>query len=205
MSNSQKRRYRGMNIGREAGGSSKVSASKRRKVFTIVEGHEEASVVQPGVRDSQTLEGVHNRTTVSVVVKRHLHYLSDHYSVHQKVLMRIPFPGETPDTPQEEGYTPVFWEFFTYGVRLKASPFLNSLLSSIGRAPVQLLLFKADKALTPSHGNYKAIVSGRSLIQKVSGSKDSPVATPIPKPLPDIHTKGPKVFLDTTSERHETP
>ncbi|GAA0145014.1 hypothetical protein LIER_05309 [Lithospermum erythrorhizon] len=109
----------------EDGRSSKVSASKRRKesgevprrkskkskVSTIVEGtegvegHEEAPVAELGVKDSQTLEGFRNRTVVSVVAKSHIRHLRDHYSIHQKVLMRIPLPGETSDTPQEEGYT----------------------------------------------------------------------------------------------------
>ncbi|GAA0158486.1 hypothetical protein LIER_15496 [Lithospermum erythrorhizon] len=145
----------------EADKSSKVSASKRRKangegprrkgkkskVPTIVEGtegvegHDEAPIAEPGLRDSQILEGFHNRTSVSVVAKIHLHHLCDYYSVHQKVLMRIPLPGETPDMPQEEGCTPVFWEFFNYGLRLTASPFVDSLISSIARAPSQLGLF----------------------------------------------------------------
>ncbi|GAA0161664.1 hypothetical protein LIER_17925 [Lithospermum erythrorhizon] len=121
----------------EAGGSSKVSTSKQRKasgeeprrkskkskVSTIVEGtegvegHEEAPVAEPGVRDFQTLEGFCNRTTVSVVAKSHLYHLRDHYSVHQKVLMRIPLK---------------------YGLRLTTSPFVDPLLSSIGREPGQL-------------------------------------------------------------------
>ncbi|GAA0183166.1 hypothetical protein LIER_30630 [Lithospermum erythrorhizon] len=52
--------------------------------------------------------------------------------------MRIPLAGETPDTPLEEAYTPVFLEFFNYGLRLRASPFVNSLISAIGRAFGQL-------------------------------------------------------------------
>ncbi|GAA0146723.1 hypothetical protein LIER_06610 [Lithospermum erythrorhizon] len=115
--------------------------SKKSKVPTIVvgtegvEGHEEAPVAEPSVRDSQTLEGFHNRTAVSGVAKSHVR---DHYSVHQKVLMRIPLLVETPNTHQEEGYTPVFGEFFNFGLRLAASPFVDSLLSSIGCAAGQL-------------------------------------------------------------------
>ncbi|GAA0148928.1 hypothetical protein LIER_08236 [Lithospermum erythrorhizon] len=75
----------------------------------------------------------------SVVVKCHLR---DHYSISPKVQMWVPPEGETVDVPLEEGYTLVFWELFNYGMRLRASPFVNSLLSAIGRAPGQLGPFR---------------------------------------------------------------
>ncbi|GAA0159973.1 hypothetical protein LIER_16631 [Lithospermum erythrorhizon] len=66
-----------------------------------------------------------------MVAKAHLRHLREHYSISPKVQMRALLEGETV-------YSPVFWEFFNYGLRLRASPFVNSLLSTIGRAPGQL-------------------------------------------------------------------
>ncbi|GAA0159263.1 hypothetical protein LIER_16084 [Lithospermum erythrorhizon] len=105
----------------EVGASSKVHAKKRKmprdeepkrkskktKVPTITEGAEgaeEAHVAEPGVKESQTLEGFRRNTAESIIEKGHLRHLRDHYSIHQKVLIRMPFEGETPAAPQGEGY-----------------------------------------------------------------------------------------------------
>ncbi|GAA0166635.1 hypothetical protein LIER_21747 [Lithospermum erythrorhizon] len=102
------------------------------------EGTEGTSVSEPGVKDSQTFEGFRKRTMNSLVAKGHLRHLREHYSISPKVQMRVPLEGESVDVPLEEGYTPVFWEFFNYGMRLRASPFFDSLLCTIGCAPGQL-------------------------------------------------------------------
>ncbi|GAA0146988.1 hypothetical protein LIER_06800 [Lithospermum erythrorhizon] len=73
----------------------------------------------------------------SIILKGHLIHLRNHYHIHSDVLMRVTLADETPDLPKD-GYTHVFWEFFNYGLRLRASAFLNSVLSSIGRAPGQI-------------------------------------------------------------------
>ncbi|GAA0142581.1 hypothetical protein LIER_03445 [Lithospermum erythrorhizon] len=113
----------------EAGRSSKVSASKRRKesgegprrkskkskVSTIVEGtegvegHEEAPVAELGVKDSQTLEGFRNRTVLQ--------------SLNGDVRLFAP-------------------------LLLACLP--SSCLSDSSSFLGQLLLFKVDKTLTPS-------------------------------------------------------
>ncbi|GAA0154370.1 hypothetical protein LIER_12368 [Lithospermum erythrorhizon] len=86
-------------------------------------------VNEPGVKTSQTLEGFRSRTKKSMVAKGHLRHLREHYSISPKVRMRVPMEGETVDAPLEEGYTPVFWEFFNYGMRLRASPFFPVISS----------------------------------------------------------------------------
>ncbi|GAA0166496.1 hypothetical protein LIER_21638 [Lithospermum erythrorhizon] len=76
------------------------------------------------------------------------------------------------------------------------------------------MVTKADKALTPSKVNYKVIVSGKSLMQQVLGSKDYTATSSSSKgDIPEVHKKfipghqegSPEVFLDATFERHDTP
>ncbi|GAA0138987.1 hypothetical protein LIER_00623 [Lithospermum erythrorhizon] len=66
--------------------------------------------------------------------------------------MKAPLANKTPDLP-EDGYTPVFWDFFNYGLRLPASAFVNSVLTTIGRAPDQMGPF-AWETLTPFQVGY---------------------------------------------------
>ncbi|GAA0139628.1 hypothetical protein LIER_01134 [Lithospermum erythrorhizon] len=114
-----------------------LKKSKARLEDKGVEGEDEELIVKPGVRDSQTLEGFRRKTTRSVILKGHLSHLCNHYNIHKDILMRIPLTGETHDL-LEDGYTPMFLEFFNYRLRLQASTFVNSVLSSIDRAPGQL-------------------------------------------------------------------
>ncbi|GAA0184877.1 hypothetical protein LIER_32165 [Lithospermum erythrorhizon] len=116
-------------------------SSKKAIVLAFADEGNETEEVRPNdpeVKESQKLDGFLRKTTGSIVAKGHLRHLRNHYSIHQKVLMRIPLEGEMPDRPQKEGYTPVFWEFFNYSIRLQASSLINTLLSSIDRAPGQL-------------------------------------------------------------------
>ncbi|GAA0176493.1 hypothetical protein LIER_29474 [Lithospermum erythrorhizon] len=64
----------------------------------------------------------------SAIARGYLRHLREHYSISLEVQMRVPLEGETVDAPLEEGFTPIFWEFLNYGLRLRASPFVNSLL-----------------------------------------------------------------------------
>ncbi|GAA0172312.1 hypothetical protein LIER_41316 [Lithospermum erythrorhizon] len=123
----------------------KPKKSKTSQITAGVEGVEGAPINDPRVKDSQTLEGFRSRTMKSVVAKRHLRHFRDHYSINPKVQMRVPLEGEPVDFPLEEGYTPVFWELFNYGLRLRASPFVNSLLSVIGRTPGYFTFFVLEE------------------------------------------------------------
>ncbi|GAA0156245.1 hypothetical protein LIER_38243 [Lithospermum erythrorhizon] len=114
----------------------KPKKPKTSQISEAVEGVDGASVNEPGVKDSQTLEGFRSRTMKSAVARGHLRHHRDHYSIDPKVSMRVPLEGETIDAPSEERFTTILWEFLNYGLWLRASPFVNSLLSAIGRAPV---------------------------------------------------------------------
>ncbi|GAA0160797.1 hypothetical protein LIER_17270 [Lithospermum erythrorhizon] len=116
----------------------KPKRSKKDESAYPVEGAKGAMVNDPGVKDSQTLEGFRSRTMNSAVAKGHLRHLKEHYSISPEVQMRIPLEGEVVDALMQEGFTPVFWEFFNYGMRLRASPFVISRLTALGRAPGQL-------------------------------------------------------------------
>ncbi|GAA0157913.1 hypothetical protein LIER_15070 [Lithospermum erythrorhizon] len=47
-------------------------------------------------------------------------------------------PAANKGDPMEEGYTPFFWEFLNYDLRLPVSAFVNNVLVAIDRAPSQL-------------------------------------------------------------------
>ncbi|GAA0147735.1 hypothetical protein LIER_07363 [Lithospermum erythrorhizon] len=110
---------------------------KKSKALVEVEGEDEEHVVELGVKDSQTLEGFRKKTAGSVILKGHLCHFHNHYNIHKDVLMRAPLADETLNLP-EDGYTPGFWEFFNYGLRLRASAFVNSVLFAIGHDPGQM-------------------------------------------------------------------
>ncbi|GAA0145977.1 hypothetical protein LIER_06036 [Lithospermum erythrorhizon] len=174
----------------EVRGSSKVPAKKRKmlrgegpkrkpkkpKVPTVVEGAQgdkEAPAAEPGVKESQTLEGFRRNTAESIIAKGHLRHLRGHYSIHQKVLMRTSFEGLA---------LCKFPPFFD-----RPSPV------SIGARRLGYdynLSSKEDKDLIPSKVNYKALVSGKSLMQQVMGSK---VSVDVPSPpqviVPSIEGK----------------
>ncbi|GAA0176424.1 hypothetical protein LIER_29420 [Lithospermum erythrorhizon] len=73
----------------------------------------------------------------NIMLKGHLRHLRKYYRIHPDVLMRAPLANETPDL-LEDGYTPMFWEFFNYGLRLPALAFVNLVLTTIGSAPGQM-------------------------------------------------------------------
>ncbi|GAA0152477.1 hypothetical protein LIER_10950 [Lithospermum erythrorhizon] len=74
-----------------------------------------AAEVEGSSKESQTLEGFCRNMAETIIAKGHLRHLRDHYSIHQKVLMRTPFEGETPNAPQGEGYTPSSGSFLIMG------------------------------------------------------------------------------------------
>ncbi|GAA0140989.1 hypothetical protein LIER_02233 [Lithospermum erythrorhizon] len=99
-------------------GARKVPKKSKAKIDNGgVEGEEEEPVAEPRVKDSQTLEGFRRKMAESIILKGHLRHLRNHYHIHSDVLMRIPLANETPDLP-EDSYTPIFWEFFNYSLRL---------------------------------------------------------------------------------------
>ncbi|GAA0155503.1 hypothetical protein LIER_13216 [Lithospermum erythrorhizon] len=122
--------------------------SKKTSAATNPEGE----TSKKGGKVSQTLEGFQKVTATSAVALGHLRHLCDYYHIETGVKTRIPLAGETIDKPMvdptapkgepiEGGYTPVFWEFFNYELRLPASEFINNVLAAIDRAPAQLELF----------------------------------------------------------------
>ncbi|GAA0165451.1 hypothetical protein LIER_20852 [Lithospermum erythrorhizon] len=106
--------------------------------------------------------------------------LREHYSISLKVHMWVPLEGETFNAPLEEGYTPVFWEFFNNGMRLRASSFVNSLFSAIGRAPDQLGPF--------AWATVTAFPVGCLSIGRVLGSK-------APQPIPPLSKGKPEELI----------
>ncbi|GAA0139880.1 hypothetical protein LIER_01340 [Lithospermum erythrorhizon] len=122
------------------------------KVVTPDTGAEGVSKKTKGPGVSQTLEGFIKVTGTSAIALGHLRHIRDFYKIETGVKARIPFAGETIDTPMvdpaaaesdlmESGYVPVCWEFLNYGLRLPSSAFVNSVLVAIDRAPSQLCLF----------------------------------------------------------------
>ncbi|GAA0151847.1 hypothetical protein LIER_10475 [Lithospermum erythrorhizon] len=87
-------------------GSSKITSKKHKR--TSSEGPKRNSkkvkvlTISEGVRDSQTLEGFRRRTATSVIAKGHLLHLRDHYSIHPKVLMKIPREARLPILPKRD-------------------------------------------------------------------------------------------------------
>ncbi|GAA0156737.1 hypothetical protein LIER_38334 [Lithospermum erythrorhizon] len=126
------------------GSKRKAKKPKASKAAEMVEPAEEGEggkvgpTNEPGVKDSQTFEVFRSRTMKSTILRPHFRFIRDRYSIDQSMSMGVPFDDETVDNPQEEGFTPIFWEFMNYGLRLRASPFVNSFLNAIRRAPGQL-------------------------------------------------------------------
>ncbi|GAA0156060.1 hypothetical protein LIER_38209 [Lithospermum erythrorhizon] len=108
------------------------------------------------------------------------------------------------------------YEFILQDVQLRPSriPFLFT--HSIGGEEYALFREpgKADKALTPSQVNYKAIVSGKAMMKRVLGSEGPAITPSLPKGAPpssyeksDLvdQTATSKVFLDLTSDMEDAP
>ncbi|GAA0171849.1 hypothetical protein LIER_25788 [Lithospermum erythrorhizon] len=87
-----------------------TKASKKLRVpivADVVEEEDEEPPNDPGVKDSQNLEGFIRKTTVSVILKGHLFHLRTYYHIQKDILMRVPLANETPDL-FEGGCTPGF-------------------------------------------------------------------------------------------------
>ncbi|GAA0158976.1 hypothetical protein LIER_15868 [Lithospermum erythrorhizon] len=95
-----------------ASGEGQKRKAKRLKVSPFTEGVEGAESTEgapindPGVRDSQTLEGFRSRTTNSMVAKSHLRHLHDHYSIYLKVIMRTPLAEPLDSSPVQRIWYP---------------------------------------------------------------------------------------------------